>query len=423
MKILTINWTYKYGSTGKLICDIEQELPQCEFYHCYEYQTVGTAANAYCLTSWFWSHVHNRTSRLKGLQYCNGVAPTRRLIRKIESYQPDMIHMHCPNGSTLDLYRLLSYIKKSGIPLVITNHAEFFYTGNCAYAYDCTQYLTGCRACPRYKDATNSYVFNRAPYAWKKMRAALQGFEKLQMVCVSPWQEKRLRESVLCHGLASCVIGNGIDTKIFCPKPEKSRESGGHSNVRGTEERFTLLQVTSSFSDDSDDIKGGRYLIELARRLGAEYEIRVAGSTHPLRNGPLPANITLLGNLSDQRQLAEEYRKADLVVLTSKKETFGMACAESLCCGTPVAGFLCGGTESIALPEYTGFCEFGNVDALQELVQLLRGKKRGMSEEEKRAMTEAAATRYSKETMAEAYYRVYEKLGSIGFDRREHEWK
>jgi hypothetical protein len=53
----------------------------------------------------------------------------------------------------------------------------------------------------------------------------------------------------------------------------------------------------------------------------------------------------------------------------------------------------------------------------------LSGKKRGMSEEEKRAMTEAAAKRYSKETMAEAYYRIYETLGSIGFDRREHEWK
>lgn len=401
MKILTINWTYGYGSTGKLICDIEKELPECEFLHCYEYDTIGGALNAYCLTGWLFARVHNRMSRLKGLQYQNGITPTIRLLRKIEEYKPDIVHIHCPNGNTLNLYKILEYLKANNILTVITNHAEFFYTGNCPYAFDCKQYLNGCRQCKDYKRATNSLIFNRAALSWKKMYAALHDFKTVQMVCVSPWQLQRLQESTICKGLPGRVIGNGIDTSVFHDLPEQSRLNTG---------RITLLQVTSSFSDDPADIKGGIHLIALAKRLSLEYEIRVAGACHLADSEKLPENITLLGNLNDQQQLAEEYRNADLVVLTSKKETFGMACAESLCCGTPVAGFLSGGTESIALPEYTAFCEYGDVDKLAQLVEKWGAYKRTMTPDERQKMTVAAAERYSKQTMAKSYLTLYEEL-------------
>lgn len=410
MRILTINWTYGYGSTGKLICDIERELPECEFFHCYEYDTIGGAKNAYCLTGWLFTHVHNRLSRLKGLQYQNGIAPTRRLLRKIEEYRPDIVHVHCPNGNTLNVYKILEYLKTQGIPTVITNHAEFFYTGNCPYAFECKQYMDGCKHCVDYKRATNSAIFNRAELSWKKMYAALHDFKSARMVCVSPWQLKRLQESTICKELQGCVIGNGIDTSVFCSGQETKNP-----------DKITILQVTSSFSDDPSDIKGGVHLIELAKRLPLEYEIRVAGADHLANKEDLPKNITLLGNLSNQKMLAEEYRKADLVVLTSRKETFGMACAESLCCGTPVVGFLSGGTESIALPEYTQFCEYGNVEALEHLVAEWGKRKRGMAPGEQRKMTEEASMHYSKQTMAKSYLKLYNEL--LSKQKEGQPWK
>lgn len=398
-----MNWTYKYGSTGKLICDIEKELPECEFYHCYEYDTVGGASNAYCLNNWIFTRIHNRLSRLKGLQYQNGIVPTKKLIKKMKAYKPDIVHVHCPNGNTLNLYRVLDYLKTNRIPTVITNHAEFFYTGNCPYAFDCTQYLTGCKECKEYRRATNSLIFNRAAVAWKKMYEVMQGFENVRMVCVSPWQLKRLQESAICKNLSGYVIGNGIDTTVFAPKQDALSMNKNANTI-------TLLQVTSSFSEDESDIKGGRYLIELARRLPTEYKIRVAGASHISNEAALPGNITLLGNVSNQEELAEEYRKADLVVLTSRKETFGMACAESLCCGTPVVGFLSGGTESIALTEYTEFCSFGDVDTLLQLVEKWSRCKRKMSEEQHQTMTAAASEKYAKKTMAQEYLALYKQM-------------
>ena len=87
-----------------------------------------------------------------------------------------------------------------------------------------------------------------------------------------------------------------------------------------------------------------------------------------------------------------------------------MACAESLCCGTPVAGFLSGGTESIALPEYTAFCEYGDVDKLAQLVEKWGAYKRTMTPDGRQKMTAAAAERYSKQTMAKSYLTLYEEL-------------
>jgi glycosyltransferase involved in cell wall biosynthesis len=232
------------------------------------------------------------------------------------------------------------------------------------------------------------------------MREAFRGFGSLHMVCVSPWQEKRLKESVICGGLPCSVIGNGIDTAVFRPS-----ERGA-----AAQEKIIILQVTAHFSDDPEDIKGGKYLIDLAEQLGGAYEIRVAGAVYLSQEARLPDNITLLGNISDQNRLADEYRNADLTVLTSRRETFGMACAESLCCGTPVVGFACGGTESIALPEYTGFCEFGNVEALREEVLGMGSRKRTMSAQEADMMARLAAETYAKRTMADAYDKLYQEL-------------
>ena len=59
---------------------------------------------------------------------------------------------------------------------------------------------------------------------------------------------------------------------------------------------------------------------------------------------------------------------ANLTLLTSYRESFSMVTAESLCCGTQVAGFMAGAPETIAIPEYSTFVEYGNIDLLQTKV-------------------------------------------------------
>jgi glycosyltransferase involved in cell wall biosynthesis len=83
-----------------------------------------------------------------------------------------------------------------------------------------------------------------------------------------------------------------------------------------------------------------------------------------------PDNVIPIARTANQHKLAEYYSMADCFVICSDKETFSMTCAESLCCGTKVAGFKAGGPESI-FKENAEFCEHGEVEELCKLLKSL----------------------------------------------------
>jgi len=116
----------------------------------------------------------------------------------------------------------------------------------------------------------------------------------------------------------------------------------------------------------------------------------------------VPPNVTLLGRIQDQRELARYYSMADVTVLTSKKETFSMVTAESLCCGTPVVGFRAGGPEQIALEAFSKFVPWGNVRELSEAAEIFMDDPVGDI-----IIAECSAKAYSKNTMAEGYMALY----------------
>ena len=91
---------------------------------------------------------------------------------------------------------------------------------------------------------------------------------------------------------------------------------------------------------------------------------------------------------------------ADLTLVTSRRETYGMVCAESLSCGTPIVGFMAGGTESIALPQFSEFVEYGNIEALRQAITSWIDKKEQLTEQ----MRKKACVEYSDNIMAEDYY-------------------
>ena len=80
-----------------------------------------------------------------------------------------------------------------------------------------------------------------------------------------------------------------------------------------------------------------------------------------------------------------------------------MIVAESLCCGTPVVGFRAGGPESIALPQFSKFCEPGDMDSLAKTIFSFPAL-------DARTVGDAAARVYGKERMIEEYMDEYMKV-------------
>lgn len=407
MKILTINCYYEKYSTGKIIKDIESELISkgCQFVHCYECGEKSTEKNAYRLSGYWEYRVYYVLSHLSGAQYAGGILSNVRLKRILKKENPDIVHIHCPNAFSLNLYKLLDYLKKNKISTVITNHAEFFFTGNCAHADACNGYISGCKVCPDYKSATHSIIFNRTKSSWKKMKKSFENFEKIYMVAVSPWAQKRIEHSTICYGLPCCTIYNGIDTSVFCA--QKTDTIYAKYNINRDEPLF--LHATSSFSDQENDLKGGIYILKLARKLqdmGIRCRFLIVGPLFLEREYDDLKNVIFAEKINDQKMLAQIYSSADLTIMTSRRETFGLTCVESMCCGTPVVGFENGGSESIALPEYSCFVTYGDLDELMVKVLEWSKKKRGMFGK----LCEEAAKVYGKEAMADNYYQIYQRL-------------
>ena len=92
-------------------------------------------------------------------------------------------------------------------------------------------------------------------------------------------------------------------------------------------------------------------------------------------------------------------------MLTSKRETFSMVCAESLCCGTPVAGFCAGAPEQISLPQYGRFVPHGDLDALRNCIRQMLATPHDAQQ-----IALAARARYAEETMIEKYKALYQEV-------------
>lgn len=403
MKVLQVNILFNQGSTGKIVADIHDTLinNNIESIVCYGTGPRYQEKNIYKVAYHYELSFYRVWAHIMGLQYASGYYSTYRITEIIKKENPDVVHLHCINGFFVHIYKLFNFLKSNGVKTVLTLHAEFMHTGSCGHAFDCEKWKTGCGDCPQLWESTYSYFFDRTKTAWHKMSDAMEGFDNLVVTSVSPWLTSRAVQSPLLKGKNIVTIENGIDTyKKFYPRVLSKLKT--HHKI--TNEKV-LLHVTAKFTNDENDLKGGRYIYKLAEKLKNEnVKIMIIGSDDTTLE--MPANMINVGKVVNQELLAEYYSIADLTVITSKRETFSMPTAESLACGTPVIGFRAGGPESIALKEYSEFVEYGNVDALYKTIL----KWIDFKDTSNVDIAEIATKHYSKEKMSNKYLEIYENL-------------
>lgn len=400
MKVLQINCVYATGSTGhitqalhtRLLADGEQsQVCYGRGKHCHE-------DGVFKICSELYSKLQHALANTVGLKYGGCRIATQRLLNYIHDSKPDIVHLQCINGYFVNIYELISWLKQHKIKTLVTLHADFMYTANCSTSADCDRWMSGCVDCPRANQQTRLLRPDRTALSWLKMKEAFSGFDNdCTIVSVSPWLRERAERAPILKGLRHVTIENGVNTDVFTPK-----NADFIRNKYLKLHRKLVLHVTAFFSSDASSLKGGRYVLELAKRM-PELCFAIVGNSAPMEN--MPDNVVDVGRVENQEELASWYSAADLCILTSLRETFSMVTAESLCCGTPVVGFLAGGPESIAIKEYSSFVEYGSIDALEAAL-------RSMLTKEPDAMTVAAKARqhYSLENMYRSYRQEYERL-------------
>lgn len=401
MRILQANSVYKVGSTGKIVDSIGVVLrgARHEVFTCYGIGDAYYDGFSAKICSNAEHKVNALLARIDGIPFGGPYFSNRRFVNVIKKYRPDVVHVHCVNSFTFNIYHMLKYLAKNNIKTVVTLHAEFFHTGSCGHAYDCEKWKKGCHHCAVYRQETASWFFDRSHTAWKKMHKAFLHFDSnnITITAVSPWLTKRAKQSAILGQFNVVYVPNGVNTDVFHFRANKGL-------VEKEQYKKVVLFVTPCFSLRATDLKGGHFVPIMAKR-HPDYKFIVVASRNEGSIGDMPANIQLWGRAKNQDELAQLYSAADATILFSKRETFSMVTAESLCCGTPVVGFKAGGPESIALQEYSSFVEYGNVQALSDTLDQCLDTTYDKSEISKKAISS-----YSEENMANDYFNVYKSL-------------
>lgn len=364
MKILLVNCVYNEGSTGRIIKSLKDCLDKNnhDVMVCYARGKEIKQNNVIKLGSDFIFKTQALASRLTGLSYECSPFSTRRLKGIIKEFNPDIVNLHCINANTVNIPEILNYLKEQKIPVVITCHAEFLYTGGCGHALDCEKWKEECKNCPQFhkpgSQLSPSFFLDRTSNYWHKLSKAYKNNPKIVATGVSPWLVARIKSSPFFKDCKVFWTTNGVNTSVFYPRSVEDIRTILNIN----EKAKIYIHVTPDFFSS---IKGGKYILKFAHRLLEDHpkdKIIIVGYTGD--KSKLPSNTIALSHTRNQNQLAELYSLADVTLVTSKRETFSMVTAESLCCGTPVVGFKAGGPESICKHGSAYFVEPDDFEAL-----------------------------------------------------------
>lgn len=397
MKVVQINCVYNFGSTGIITKDLHEGLLSRGYESVVLYGRLQHTNKpfVYKTCSEFEAKANNVMSRFTGKPYAVSLVGTHRLLRKLEKEKPDVVHLQCINGFFVNIYVLLNYLKQQHIPTVLTLHAEFMYTGNCGHAFDCDEWKAGCNRCVNIREAIGSRWYDTANWNWNKMKEAFEGFDNLTICSVSDWVRKRAEESPIFAKYPIITVWNGVDINVFQYDEMGAAKIREKYNI-GT--RKLVLHVTANFQNE---IKGGRYITMLAKDLPIDkYVVMVVDGT----SNEKPANFAgvYLKKASNQQELAALYSAADMTVLTSKRETFSMICAESLCCGAPIIGFKAGAPETISLAQYSKFLEYGDMIELKKRIN-------SAEQPDHKMISIISKETYCKEKMLDEYVGLYRR--------------
>lgn len=334
MKVLLINSTV-YSSTGAICRELAEEMERSGIDNLFVYTTGETSNGRINL-----KRVGNMSylkrqairSRLLGNYGFNSKGITKKLIKTIEEYDPDIVHLHNMHTHNCNLTMLFDFLKNRRQKLVWTFHDCWAFTAYCTHftISGCDKWKTHCESCPQYKEY--SALFDRSAALYDKKRALFEGLD-LTVVTPSDWLNRLVGQSMF-SGCPVKTIHNGIDTDVFRPEPSDFREQNGISA-----DQKLILGVAFDWGYK----KGLDVFAELSKRLDKDkYRIALVGAGKA--GEKTPENIIVVPRTDSRKKLAQIYTAADVFVNPTREEVLGLVNIEANACGTPVVTFDTGGS-------------------------------------------------------------------------------
>ena len=331
MRLVQINNLCGRGSTGKIVAGISQMATQegidsIVFY----YSQKSSLSNSVKLTTKLYIKFQVLLSRIFGNYGFNSFFVTKKLIKRIEAFKPDIVQIHNIHAHNVNLELLFDFLREKKIKVIYTFHDCWAFTGYCPHftAAKCDHWKIGCNKCPLRKKY--SWFFDKSSNNYKRKMKSFSGLD-LTIVTPSAWLASLVKQSFL-KNYPIHVINNGIDLDVFRPTRSLLKQHLFSDN------KYIVLGVADAWSNN----KGLDVFIKLSKKLPDSYQIVLVGIDKKTKKN-LPTNIFCVERTHNQRELAEIYSIADVFVNPTREEVLGLTNIEALACGTPVVMFNTGG--------------------------------------------------------------------------------
>ena len=299
---------------------------------------------------------------------------TRQMIRLFDDYvkefgQPDVIHAHNFWGG----YVAMQLAKKEGISYVFTEVFSGILSGEWP-SWQKRIYLNICQ---------NSSAIT----------AVSQGLADVIE------QQFFYKE---CH-----VIPNFIDTDLFALKK------------RIEHKKFRLLGIGGLIQLKRFDLQLEAFAVLLKKGYNIELLIIGSGTEKRKLDGMIKRlelkNYVSIVPVVEYNQVALEMQKADIFLLTSSTETFGIVVVEAMSVGTPVIATKTAGPSDILTPEMGILIPRNDADALAKAIEQMIVNYDSYKPKEIRAY---AVKKYSKKVVTSQIIELYQKVIDSGISNK-----
>lgn len=341
--------------------------------------------------------LYNSTDRIH--RFCDKVI--HRITKKkyksyiysiLERIDFDVLHLHWIEDDYGDMLSWLD-LKSLRKPIVVSLHDCVNFTGGCHYYYYyCYGFRKNCINCPveRYHKISNKQFCFK-----KKWYSILRPY----FVAPSRWMQTIAQQSQLLSNSTVDFIPHGIDTNVFRMIPkDTAREILGYKK-----DDIILLAGAVSITDKIKGMSDLPVILSQIKLLYPHKNVRMLcfGKATIKLEG-----IEYVGMKSDVNEMVLLYSAADVMLVPSRQEAFGLTTEEAMACGTPVVIYKETGMEDMIICGENGYvAEKENINDFVHGVRLcIDNPNYGLNARNRIEM------HFTAEQMALNYIKLYEQI-------------
>jgi len=279
--------------------------------------------------------------------------------------QADVIHIHLIHNFSNFSILSLPHISKLK-PVVWTLHDPWAMTGGCEHSFDCMKWQNGCSGYCPYPRAKSLFQ-HRIPFIHWKLKKWIFHQSEITLVVASKWMEYRIKKSPLLNHLPCHTIPFGINIEKFRPLPKIESKIKLGIPIENKVIAFRGMEI------NRDKFKGMKYLLEALKLYKPKEAVTLLIFENGISFSSLSSEYHIVNTgWIDGDDLICGLSAADIFVMPSIQESFGLMAVEAMACETPVVVFEGTSLPSVINAPYGGLAvPAKNSQALSEAINSL----------------------------------------------------